>query len=160
MNRISGRRWMLAGLLAVAVGAAGVAGSGLAQGGQAVRAMHGGHDQMTGPAAMDAHFDKMFAEMLPDATPEQKTRLKAIVGAVHADIGATHGQFRQAHQRAHDLLLAPAVDRAGLERLRVEQVRQVDIVSSRLVKAFADAAEILTPEQRIRLAAQMKARAH
>jgi protein CpxP len=162
MNRKLGRGWILAGLLAFTAGMAGLAGAGLAQGGQALHGMHGmaGHGDMmaTDPAAMDAHFDKMIAEMLPDGTPDQKARLKAIARAVHADLGGVHAQFRQAHQRAHLLLLQPAVDRAGLEALRVEQVRQVDVVSRRVVQALADAAEVLTPEQRARFAAHLGAR--
>lgn len=149
---------MLAAVLALTAGTAGVAGAGLAEAGQAMHAMHGGHGEMGDPAAMDAHLDKMFAEMLPDATPEQKSRLKAIATAAHTDVGAVHAQFGQAHQRAHALLLAPAIDRAGLEALRAEQIHQLDIVSRRVVREIADAAEVLTPDQRARLAAHLGAR--
>jgi Spy/CpxP family protein refolding chaperone len=156
MNRILGGRWMLAGLLAVTAGAAGVTGAAIAQGGGAMHRMHGGSD----PAAMEARFDKMIAQMVPDATPEQKSRLKAIAGPIHADFGAVHAQFHQAHQRAHAMLLAPTVDRAGLERLRAEQIRQLDTVSRRMVNAMADAAEVLTPEQRAGLAEHLKTHKH
>jgi Spy/CpxP family protein refolding chaperone len=111
------------------------------------------------PAAAEAHFDAMIASMLPDATADQKARLKTVATAVHADIGAVHAQFPQAHQRAHALLLAPTVDRAGLEALRADHMRQLDIASRRIVQELADAAEILTPEQRARIAAQHKGRA-
>ncbi|MDB5700143.1 MAG: hypothetical protein JWL66_342 [Sphingomonadales bacterium] len=107
---------------------------------------------------MEAHFDKMLAEVLPDGTPEQKTRLKALARTVHADLGGVHAQFRQVHERAHAMLLRPIVDRAGLEALRVEQLHQIDVVSRRLVGALADMAEVLTPEQRVRLAAHLKER--
>lgn len=159
MNRNLGRRWVLAGVLAVTAGTAGLAGAGLAQTGQAMHGMHGHGGMMAmDPAAMDAHFDKMIAEMVPDGTPDQKARLKAIAKTVHADLGAVHAQFRQAHQRAHELLLRPVVDRAGLEALRVEQVHQIDVVSRRVVQALADAADVLTPAQRARIAAKHKAR--
>jgi Spy/CpxP family protein refolding chaperone len=156
MNSKLGRGWVLAGLLAFTAGTAGVAGAALAQGGQAMHVMHG-HGGATDPAAMDAHFDKMIAQMLPDGTPEQKARLKAIARSVHADLGGVHVQFGQTHARAHNMLLQPTIDRAGLEALRVEQVRQVDVISKRVVQALEDAAEILTPEQRARLAAHHKA---
>jgi Spy/CpxP family protein refolding chaperone len=149
---------MLAGLLAVTAGAAGVTGAAIAQGGGAGQMMHGGHGN--DPAAMDAHFDKMIAAMLPDATPEQKRRLKAIAGPIHADLGTVHGGLRQTHERVHDLLLAPRIDRAGLERLRAEQMGQLDTVSRRVFNAVADAAEVLTPEQRTRLAEHLKSRRH
>lgn len=154
MNKQSGRRWVFAGLMAVVAGTAGFAGSAVAQS----HAMHGmsGHGGMS-EAALNVHFDKMLAQMLPDGTPGQKTRLKAITKGVHADHRLVHAQFEQAHRRAHDLLLRPVVDRAGLEALRVEQVHQVDVLSKRVVGALADAAEVLTPEQRVRLAAHLKA---
>jgi Spy/CpxP family protein refolding chaperone len=149
---------MLAGLLAITAGASGLTGAAIAQGGNAMHRMHGGHGG--DPAAMDAHLDQMLTRMLPDATAEQKARLKAIAGPLHADLGAVHAQFQQAHARAHMLLLAPTIDRAGLEQLRAEQLREMDVVSRRLVKAVADAAEVLTPEQRARVAGQFKTSAH
>jgi protein CpxP len=152
MNRKS--HWVLAGVSA-AIGAAALAGAGLAQAGEGMHARHGTSAQAaaTDPAAMDAHFEKMFAELLPDATPDQKARLTAIGRTVHADFGAVHAQFGEAHRRTLDLLLRPTVDRTALEAARVEQLRQIDVVSRRLVGAMADAAEVLTPEQRARIAA-------
>jgi protein CpxP len=109
---------------------------------------------------MDAHFDKMIATILPDATPAQQARLKSIARSVHGDLNAVHAQLPQAHQRAHDLLLRSSVDRAGLEALRTEQMRQLDNASKRLAQALGDAAEVLTPDQRVRLAAHLQARSH
>lgn len=145
---------MLAGALAFTAGTAGLAGAGLAQSAHGMHSMHGGMATMD-PAAMDAHFEAMFAQMVPDATPDQKARLKAMAKAIHADLGAVHAQFGQSHQRLHALLLRPAIDRAGLEALRAEQVHQIDIVSRRLVDKLADAAEVLTPAQRVRLTAKL-----
>jgi protein CpxP len=159
MNRNWGQRWMLAGALAVTAGVAGLAGVAVAGGGQMMHGMHiMGHGDMmaSDPAAMDAHFDKMIAAMLPDATADQKARLKTILKGVHGDLGAVHAQFEQAHKRAHDILLQPVVDRAALETLRVEQMQQMDVVSKRVVSALADAAEVMTPAQRAQFAAHMK----
>jgi len=163
MNGNMGGRWMLVGLLAVTAGAAGLSGAALAGGGGMLQAMHhmGGHDDAAmDPAAMDAHFEKHLAEMVPDATPQQKDRLKAIARAVHADLAGIHGQFGEVHQQAHALLLAPTIDRAALETLRAGQLRRFDTVSKRLVASLADAAGVLTPEQRQRLAAHLQAKPH
>ena len=149
---------MLAGMLAVTAGTAGVAGAGWAQGGQALHGMHGRGGMMAmDPAAMNAHFDKMIAVVLPDASADQKARLKTIATALHTDIGAVHAQFPQVHQRAHALLLQANVDRAGLEALRAGEMRQLDLASRRITQALADAAEVLTPAQRARFAAHLEA---
>jgi protein CpxP len=163
MNGDMKGRWMLFGLLSVTAGTAGVGGAALASGGGMLQAMHhmaGHHDGPMDPAAMDAHFEKHLAEMVPDATPEQKARLKTLAARVHTEMGTIHGAFGETHLRAHALLLGPKVDRAGLEQLRAAQLRTFDGASKRLVAAFADAAEALTPEQRQRLAAKMQAKRH
>ena len=160
MNRNWGRSWMLAGALVATAGVAGLTGAAVAGNGPMIHVMHGmlGHGDMmsSDPAAMAAHLDKMIATMVPDATPEQKAKLMEIARGVHADVGAVHAQFGEAHKRAHDILLQPVVDRAALEALRVEQMQRMDMVSKRVVAALADAAEVLTPEQRARLAQHMQ----
>jgi Spy/CpxP family protein refolding chaperone len=57
-----------------------------------------------------------------------------------------------AHKRAHELLLQPTMDRAALEALRAEQIASADEASKKLVQFLADAADVLTPEQRAKLA--------
>jgi Spy/CpxP family protein refolding chaperone len=63
--------------------------------------------------------------------------------------------MRQGHLRAHQLLTAPAIDRAALEELRVQQMQQMDLISKRILVAVADAAEVLTPAQRAKLAGHL-----
>jgi Spy/CpxP family protein refolding chaperone len=57
-----------------------------------------------------------------------------------------------------ELLSAPTIDRAAIERLRAEQMQATDAVSKRMSQAFADAAEVLTPEQRKKVAERMQKR--
>ena len=159
MNRYFQRRRTVAGLLAVVAGTAAIAGAGLAS---AVPALHGlpGHSATADPAINDAHFNKMLTQLLPDGTPKQRAQLKLIANSVHTDLDAFHAEFLTAHQRTYILLLQPSIDRAGLEALRVEQVQQADRASRRIVQGLADAAEVLTPSQRVRLAAHLKAVHH
>jgi Spy/CpxP family protein refolding chaperone len=50
------------------------------------------------------------------------------------------------------------VDRAGMEKLRAEQIALADTASKRVTQALGDAAEVLTPAQRQKLAERMKER--
>jgi protein CpxP len=148
------RRLVVAGLIvAMAMGTAfGGVRLAVAQG-----MMHhgaGAHGTMD-PAEMNRHVDALVDEVLPDGSAEQKARLAGIIRAAHADIAPFHQQLHQVHARAHELLMQPHVDRAALESLRADEVRQIDATSRRLVRAVADAADMLTPEQRQRLFAQL-----
>lgn len=73
-----------------------------------------------------------------------------------ADLRPLHAQRRQLHERAHELLMAPVVDRGALELLRAGHVQLVDAGSRRIVEAVADAADVLTPEQRLRFAGHLR----
>ena len=52
----------------------------------------------------------------------------------------------------------PTIDRAAMEQWRQDQMRLADSASRRILQAVADCAEILTPEQRVELADQLKLR--
>jgi Spy/CpxP family protein refolding chaperone len=112
------------------------------------------------PAAMDAHIDKMVAQFADGASPDQQARVAAIAKAAVADLRPVHEQFRQAHARAHELLMAPVIDRAALERLRAEQMQRMDVISRRILAAVEDAAEVLTPEQRAKFAEHLRQHMH
>ena len=151
------RRWLIAAALAMAVAAAG---AGFANG--AGLPGHRGHAGLMAmdPAAIDAHVDKMVANFAADASPDQKARLAAIAKAALADLRPAHAQLRQAHARAHELLMAPVIDRAELERLRAEQMQRVDAISRRVLAAVEDAADVLTPAQRVKFARQLSSHMH
>jgi Spy/CpxP family protein refolding chaperone len=53
-----------------------------------------------------------------------------------------------ARTQARELLTQPSINRAEIERFRAEQLSLADAASRRFSQALADAAEILTPEQR------------
>jgi len=86
-----------------------------------------------------------------DATPDQQTKLEAIVKGAVTDLVPMREKMFAARQRARELLTQTTVDRGALEKLRAEQVATMDGVSRRLVQALGDAAEVLTPDQRRRL---------
>jgi Spy/CpxP family protein refolding chaperone len=153
-----GRRWLIAAALVAAVGAAGASFAN-SDAGLPGHQGHAGHMALD-PAAMDAHIDKMVAQFAADASPDLRARVAAIAKAAMADLRPEHEQFRQAHARAHELLMAPVIDRAALEQIRVVQMQRMDFISRRILLAVEDASDVLTPEQRAKFAAFFKARMH
>jgi Spy/CpxP family protein refolding chaperone len=153
-----GQRWLIAAAFAVALSAAGASFAGAGAGLLSLPG-HAGHMAMD-PAAMDMHIDKMVAHMAAGASPDQKARVAAIAKAAMADLRPAHQQLHQAQTQAHALLMAPVIDRAALEQLRATQMQQADVISRRVLAAVEDAADVLTPEQRISFAAHLKHRMH
>lgn len=154
------RRWLMAVLAAGTVAAAVGGTARIASAAQTAMAHHGGQHGAMDPAAAERHVGEMVDRVLPDGTPDQKTRLAALIRSAHAEMAPVHAQLRQAHERARQLLMQPRVDRAALEELRAAQMRQLDAASRRLVERLADAADILTPEQRTRLFQHMQGGMH
>lgn len=113
-----------------------------------------GHGAMNG--MMTAHIQQVLDKV--GATAEQKARIEAILHAGFASMTAAHADMQTTHARLRQLLTAPAIDRQALEALRASQIASLDQASRKLVDSFADAAEVLTPAQRAKLATLMPAR--
>lgn len=154
-----GRRWMLAGMAAIAVGVLSVAGISHADGapGWQGRHHHMGMAQMD-PEMAAKRIDHMINRLLADGTAEQKAAVTAIAKAAMNDLQPLRAQHRAAREQGLQLLTAPTIDRAALEQLRVSQLQLADQASKRISQALADASEVLTPEQRVRLAEHIKQR--
>lgn len=119
-------------------------------GGQFGPGHHFGSGHGHGPGGMVGRAGYLLDEL--DATPEQRERVEAIV----ADLQAEMGPWKEAHHgnraAAMALLTAESLDRQAIEALRVSELALADSVSARLVDAFADVADVLTPEQRAEIA--------
>ncbi len=83
-----------------------------------------------------------------DATPEQEAAMIDIAIGVAREIRPLKERMQLTGQELKSLLTAPTVDRAALESLRASRLAEAERISKTLVDAVADAAEVLTPEQR------------
>lgn len=151
------RRWTLTGA-AIAASVAAVASAfawhGRAQA-QPFGHHHGGWQSMD-PATLGRRLDAMVGWALADidATPEQRDRISAIFKAAANDLMPMRESHRRARQESLQLIGAPTIDRDRLEALRVQQMQLADSVSRRMLQAMEDAAAVLNPDQRAKLAAK------
>jgi len=86
-----------------------------------------------------------------DATSEQKTRIKAIVQDAIKDLAQVREQHVKNRQAFLDALTQPTVNRDALKQIRQSEMQLAESASDRFVNAIADAADVLTPEQRGKL---------
>jgi protein CpxP len=93
-----------------------------------------------------------------DASADQETRIWAIIDRTRSELRPMGREFRSTDVEAAALLSAATIDRAAVEKLRADRMAAIDDASRKLVSAMIEAAEVLTPEQRAKLAAEMKER--
>ncbi len=150
-----GRLLFVIGVATAAGLAGGYAGKSFAQGIGPRPMMGAQHD----PAQTGEHIERMVQRLADgvDATPEQKQRLTVIAQDLACDMAPQREQQRALRQRGVELLAAPVIDRAAIEAVRAEQQALMDAGSRRFTLAMADAAEVLTPEQRVKMAERMRA---
>jgi Spy/CpxP family protein refolding chaperone len=93
-----------------------------------------------------------------DGTAEQRQRIQAIARAASDDLVPLGERTRTARRQSVELLAAATVDRAAIEALRADQIALADTASRRIAQALADTAEVLTPQQRTKLAERLQRR--
>ena len=163
MEEMNSRRRFFRGAAIAAVLTSVAAGLG-ATAALAAPGMHGDWHRggfMGGRGPMsDERIEKMVKHFGVEinATPEQTAKLTSIAKGAAKDMRPLREKAREARKRGMELLAAPTIDRPAIERLRAEQMQAADALSKRRSQAFADAAEVLTPEQRKKLAERMQKR--
>jgi Spy/CpxP family protein refolding chaperone len=110
------------------------------------------------PAKMEQRVERMITRFASrvDASAEQKEKLTAIAKSAAKDLAPLRDKARAARKQALEILAGANLDRPALELLRAEQIQLADAGSKRLTQALADSAEVLTPEQRKKLAERMQ----
>jgi hypothetical protein len=124
------------------------------------RGWRGGHrfGGFDGAFLTPGRIERMVARLswAVDASSEQKQKLTAIVQRAGDDLRPLRERHMELRQQAREILAAPTVDRAKLEALRTDVMKLADQASQRITAALAEAAEVLTPEQRAELARRME----
>lgn len=87
-----------------------------------------------------------------DATPDQRQKVQTIAEGALDDLLPLRERHHANRAAIHEALSGASVDRQALEQARRDELKLADEASARLIKAVADAAEVLTPEQRAQLA--------
>ena len=150
------RRGILYGILGTSAVAAFVAARPIAAAVQDVgragwqswhgRFGHHGH----GPEAMREHVQVgvKWALRSVDATEEQQQKVAAILTAGLEQAAALHERHAENREAFAAGLVAPTVDRAAIEEARKAEIALAEEASLLLARTLADAAEVLTLEQR------------
>jgi len=147
----------LVGVGALATLGAAVPIAAALQGNGALGRMHGlcggrgfrGFHAMNPEAAKDhLQVAAKWALRDVDASEEQQQKVTAIADGAVDDLMRLRDQHAANREALHAQLGGAAVDRAALEEIRKSEMALADEASKRFVRAVADAAEVLTPEQR------------
>jgi periplasmic protein CpxP/Spy len=118
------------------------------------------HSRWGDPGKIATHMEHRLRNTLEDvgATAAQQDQVAEIFKTAAQDLRAMKDQHQSGHAELHEILSGPSIDRNRLEILRAEHILLADEASKRITLALADAAEILTPEQRAAVADKMSKR--
>jgi periplasmic protein CpxP/Spy len=83
-----------------------------------------------------------------DASEQQQERVNAIAADAVDDLFRLRQRHLDNREAFHAQLGGASVDRAALEEIRKSEMALADEASKRFVRAMADMADVLTPEQR------------
>lgn len=158
------RRMMLASATAAIVGVMSLIGVSHADETVAPQTatakQHDGKHARMSPEHMEKRAERMINRMVPDATPEQKAKLAAIAKSTFGELRPLNQKIRTARAENMKLLAQPTIDRNALEKARQTQQQLADQRSRLITKAYADAAEVLTPAQRVEVAKHLAKKRH
>jgi len=146
------RRPWRRGMIATLVGlvAAGAAATACAHGPGGWGGSRGWH----GDADPERRAESMAKRWLRgvDATEAQQKKVAEIMAATMKDLRPLREQQRAARTEVVAILSKPQIDRSALEAARAQGVKLAEDFSRRITQSLADVAEVLTPEQRVKLA--------
>ena len=152
------RRAVIAGLIGSLIAGVGMARFAYAQPGWH-GGWHGGFYDAD-PQTMQRRAEAMAKFWLADvdASEAQQKQIADIMSTTMRELRPLREQHRQARKQVMEILSKPQIDRDALETVRKQEVQLADQLSRRITQSLADAAEVLTPDQRAKLADKMARR--
>ena len=114
----------------------------------------GGPGMMAPGGLFGGHMEHMLD--LVNATDSQRSQIEAIFKAARQDLSGQRDAGMKLHQQMATLYTATNIDAAAIEATRAQISAQHEVASKRLSQASIDAARVLTPEQRAKIAEVMK----
>lgn len=120
----------------------------------------GGHGFGPGGFGMRGFGEHRLGGMLEqiEATKDQETKIWAIIDETRSDLRPIGADMRDARGQLVQLLTAPTIDTAAVEKLRAERIAAIDEASKKAVASIVEAAQVLTVEQRAKLATELQQR--
>lgn len=162
--RVPARRWfgvpVTAALLAIGVGSAGIVATQAYGHGKEFGGWRGGQARMEDPADMEQKIERGIRHLAVeiDATDEQQAALIELAKATAKDLHDFRDMMQGERGELVSLLTQPTVDRAAIEAFRSEKMAELDKLTTTLADAAAKAGEILSEEQRTKIAEFVKER--
>jgi protein CpxP len=89
------------------------------------------------------------------ATSAQEAKVHDIIAAKFTEVAPNPEEHEAMRKQALELLAAPTIDRAAVEKLRADVVAKFDAKSKAVVGGLLDIADQLTPAQRTALTAEI-----
>jgi periplasmic protein CpxP/Spy len=108
------------------------------------------------PEHMARRMDHMLDGL--NATDAQRAQIKQIAAAAAADMKTQHAAHQTLREKSQSIFAAPTVDAAAAESVRQQMLAQHDATSRRMLETRLAIANVLTPEQRAKLAERQKER--
>jgi Spy/CpxP family protein refolding chaperone len=143
----------------LAAGIATISAMAMAHNGGHGDTQHGAGGHGGGYEQMDvAHLRVLVHHLMDEASPDQKSKLIAIAHSAEQELMALEKLASEAHRQKVELLLQDKLDRGALEQARRDEMQAANELSTRIDRVLVDLAQVITPEQRIKL--REHARAH
>lgn len=142
-----GNRWLRRGVLLLAIPLGAMACG---------RCHH--HPSNVSETELKEHAEDHIDDIVDwlDGTDAQKAQIKQVVDAAIPDLLAFRDEHRALRDEFQKELVAPSINSEALETLRGRALKMMEDASARGLRALADVAKVLTPEQRQKAVSKWK----